>query len=82
MIGVRGFEPPTSWSQSKLEKRRKPLASFLNKIVMIARPVVNYHTNADKSIFCYIVYSLKHSSKKIFRYAGGDSIRVLTCVIH
>jgi len=29
MVGVRGFETPSSWSQSKLTKRRRPLASFL-----------------------------------------------------
>ena len=33
MVGVSGFEPPTSWSQGKLEKRRRPLASFLSEIL-------------------------------------------------
>ena len=32
MVGVGGFEPPTSWSQSRLYKRRRPLASFPAKI--------------------------------------------------
>jgi len=31
MVGVSGFEPPTSWSQSKLMKRRRPLVSFRSK---------------------------------------------------
>jgi len=29
MVGVRKFEPLTSWPQSKLTKRRRSLASFL-----------------------------------------------------
>ena len=45
MVGVRGFEPPTSWSQSKLEKRRRPLASLMNRIVMIGSFVVNHYAN-------------------------------------
>ena len=28
-VGAGGFEPPTSWSQTALIKRRSPLASFL-----------------------------------------------------
>jgi hypothetical protein len=32
MVGVRGFEPPTSWSQSSVPRRRGPLASLLMEI--------------------------------------------------
>jgi RsiW-degrading membrane proteinase PrsW (M82 family) len=34
LVGVGGFEPPTSWSQSRTQKRRRPLASFLKMIIL------------------------------------------------
>ena len=51
MVGVGGFEPPTSWSRSRLYKRRRPLASFLTMTISFYLIYYNsqYYYSAYKS---------------------------------